>query len=140
MKHTWLVALALFGGCTASREGGVEGWTKRPALYKAPEVERCAKFTKGSGPAAACEESKYLGQIYVRRLAGGDEVCLQGGFGDPPGGACLARAAVVDTAANKVLVEVRQARPESKWFDHEQHQFWFEEGALVDLYVSEHGY
>jgi hypothetical protein len=39
-----------------------------------------------------------------------------------------------------VLLEVRQAKPESKWFQNEQHQFWFEEGALLDLYLADHGY
>ncbi|HEY0882088.1 MAG TPA: hypothetical protein VGD87_11185, partial [Archangium sp.] len=101
---------------------------------------RCAKFKSGGAPSQQCEEAKYLATIYVRRLASGDEICLQGGFGDLPTGACLARAAIVDTATNKVLVEVREAKPESKWFNNEQHQFWFEEGALVDLYVEEHGY
>lgn len=140
MRRTWLAVLALGTGCIATRDRGMEDWSHRAATYKAPETDRCARYKAGGTPAASCAESKYLAQIYVRRLAGGDEVCLQGGFGDAPGAACLARAAIVDTATNKVLVEIRQARPESKWFEHEQHQFWFEEGALVDLYVSEHGY
>ena len=76
----------------------------------------------------------------MRKLATGDEVCLEGGFGDEPTSACQARAAIVDTSTNRVLLEVRNVRPESKWFKHEQSQFWFEEGALVDLYVAEHGY
>ena len=127
-------------GCIATRDRGLEDWSHRAATYKAPEVQRCAKFKEGSPPSAACNESKYLAEIYVRRLASGDEVCLQGGFGDAPTGSCLARAAVVDTATNRILMEVREARPESKWFSHEQSQFWFEEGALVDLYIAEHGY
>jgi hypothetical protein len=134
------VLVLVFSGCIATRDRGAADWSGRAATYKAPEVERCAKFKKGGGPAAACEEAKYLGQVYVRKLSSGDEVCIEGGFGDNPGGACLARAAIVDTATNRVLIEVRQARPESKWFKHEQEQFWFEEGALVDLYVAEHGY
>lgn len=130
----------LFTGCIATRDRGLEDWSHRAQTYKAPETSRCAKFKAGGAPAQQCEEAKYLGTIYVRRLASGDEICLQGGFGDQPTGACLARAAIVDTATNKVLVEVREAKPESKWFQNEQHQFWFEEGALVDLYVEEHGY
>ena len=141
MKHLMaLLAMSLSLGCTARRDRGAEDWLQRAQLYKAPEVDRCSKFKKGGAPAAQCEEAKYLGTIYVRRLSSGDEVCLEGGFGDSAGAACLARAAVVDTATNRVLIEVRQARPESKWFQHEQTQYWFEEGALVDLYVSEHGY
>ncbi|MFZ5439879.1 MAG: hypothetical protein ACOZQL_07705 [Myxococcota bacterium] len=135
-----LVVGLVFVGCTASRDRGASDFVQRAQTYKAPQVQRCAKFKPGGAPASACAEAKYLGEIYVRRLSSGDEVCLEGGFGDPPAAACLARAAVVDTATNKVLLEVRQARPESKWFQHEQTQYWFEEGALVDLYVAEHGY
>ena len=128
-------------GCASStRNRGASDIYNRVATYKAPEQSRCAKFKAGGAPAQQCEEAKYLGEIYVRRLSAGDEVCLEGGFGDSPGPACLARAAVVDTATNRVMLEVRQARPESKWFKNEQHQFWFEEGALVDLYVADHGY
>lgn len=139
-KGLSLVLAVVAGGCTATRDRGAEDWFQRAQLYKAPEADRCRKFKTGGAPAAQCEEAKYLATIYVRRLSSGDEVCLEGGFGDPPGGACLARAAVVDTAQNKVLLEVREAKPESKWFQHEQTQYWFEEGALVDLYVAEHGY
>jgi hypothetical protein len=135
-----VLLVLLFSGCIATRDRGLEDWSHRAMTYKAPETSRCAKFKAGGAPAQQCEESKYLATIYVRRLASGDEICLQGGFGDLPTGACLARAAIVDTATNKVLVEVREAKPESKWFNNEQHQFWFEEGALVDLYVEEHGY
>lgn len=140
MRALLLVSLSLGVGCIATRDRGGTDFTHRAATYKAPEVLRCAKYKAGGAPAAACAEAKYLGEIYVRRLASGDEVCLEGGFGDAPGAGCMARAAVVDTATNRVLLEVRQARPESKWFNHEQSQFWFEEGALVDLYVADHGY
>lgn len=137
-----LVALVLVAsaGCITTRDRGNADWEGRAATYKAPLEKRCDKYKAGGGRAAACNEAKYLAEIYVRRLSSGDEVCLEGGFGDQPTGACLGRAAVVDTATDKILIEIRQARPESKWFSHEQHQFWFEEGALVDLYLAEHGY
>ncbi len=141
MKSAWLVAMVVVGsGCTATRDRGMTEWTQRAAEYKAPKEPRCSKYKPGGTPAANCAESKYLAEIYVRRLSSGDEVCIEGGFGDAPSGACLSRAAVIDTAPNRVLIEVRQAKPESKWFSHEGTQFWFEEGALVDLYIVEHGY
>jgi hypothetical protein len=78
----------------------------------------------------------------VRKLSTGDQVCIQGGFGDSdtPGAACLARAAVVDAQRDGLLLEVRDAKPDSKWFNKIQNEFWFEEGALVDLYLADHGY
>ncbi len=133
-------ALGLLGaGCVIARDPGSLDPHRVPT-YEAPAVERCAKFKAGGAPEAACQEAKYLGQLYVRRLATGDEVCLEGGFGDPPGAGCLARAAVVDSGTDLLLLEVRQARPDSRWFQKEQSQFWFREGALVDLYLSDHGY
>ena len=84
--------------------------------------------------------AKYLAEVYVKKLSTGDMVCLEGGFGDEPGGACLARASVADVSVGKVLVELRDARPNSRWASKESNQFWFEEGALIDLYLAENGY
>ena len=105
----------------------------------APNADRCAAH-KQSGARSRCEDAKYLGQNYVRGLGVGDEVCLEGGFGESAGGACLARGAVVDVASNQVLVEIREAQPSSRWYRNVMGQVWYEEGALVDLYLAERGY
>jgi hypothetical protein len=133
----------LLAGCfrdtRESRERGGMMFGSEAQEIRAPLRDRCDSHGKSAmrGP---CEEAKYLAQLYARKLSVGDEVCLEGGFGDNPGGACLARAAVVDTATNRALLEVRDARPESRWFKRVQNEVWFEEGALVDLYLAEHGY
>ncbi|MEW5737543.1 MAG: hypothetical protein AB1938_01390 [Myxococcota bacterium] len=124
----------------STRVRGASGFMENVPEYPAPAVDRCAKFKKGGGPAAACEEARFLGENYVRRLSPGDQVCLEGGFGEAPTRACLSRGAVVDVATNRILIEVREARPDSKWFRKEQSQFWFQEGALVDLYLADAGY
>ncbi len=124
----------------ASRDRGAASVFDNVPVYPAPKVQRCVKFKKGGNAAAACDEAKYLAEVYVRRLAPGDEVCLEGGFGDRPLASCLARASVDDTDTNRLLLEVRSAQPGSKWFGKEANQFWFEEGALVDLYLADHGY
>lgn len=116
-----------------------------PALYdSAPEItapkgDRCKDFGQSS-PRVPCEEERSLAQQYVRHLAPGDEVCLEGGFGETPGAACRTRASVDDTAPDKVLLQIREAKPESRWFNHMGYQIWFAEGALVDLYLAERGY
>jgi hypothetical protein len=135
------VALCL-AGCAerASRQRGATGLLENVPVYPAPAATRCAKFKKGGAAGNACEEARYLGQIFVHKLSSGDEVCLEGGFGDRPTAACLARAAVVDTGTDKVMLEVREAKPDSRWFQKESNEFWFEEGALVDLYLVDHGY
>lgn len=135
-----VVALSACLDNRATRIRGATGLFENVPLYEAPEQSRCERFKKGGSARAACDEAAYLAQIYVRRLSTGDAVCLEGGFGEPPAAACLARGFVADSAPNRVLLEVRIAQPNSKWFDREVHQFWFDEGALVELYLAEHGY
>jgi hypothetical protein len=124
-----------------SRDRGAMGWQENVPTIAAPAKPRCKNYP-GSGAAKRCEEAQYLGQLFVRKLSTGDQVCLEGGFGDgdTPSAACTARAAVVDSSKNLVLLEVREAKPDSRWFNKIQNQFWFEEGALVDLYLADHGY
>jgi hypothetical protein len=136
-----LPCLCLLAACVDTRGSQDRGGPFDNAhLYRAPEASRCEKYKKGNGAAAACAEARYLGEGYVRKLATGDEICLDGGFGDVAGAACKARGLVADTGTNRVLVEVRDPHPDSKWFKQERNQFWFEEGALVDLYLADHGY
>jgi len=143
VKTLWLVLALGASACAldnrASRDRGATGWFENVPRYPAPLESRCAKI-KSPTPKKNCEEAMYLGQIYVRRLGSGEEICLEGGFGERSTAACLCRAAVVDTNTNVVLVEVREAKPDSRWFKKESNQFWFEEGALVDLYLADHGY
>ena len=139
-KLVCLLALSLLScvkDTRATRDRG-QGLDNVPE-YPAPEKDRCAGHANNSLK-SRCEEARFLAQNYVKKLAAGDMVCLEGGFGDEPGGACLARARVEDIDQLKVLLDVKEARPDSRWFNKESHQFWFFEGALVDLYLAEHGY
>lgn len=123
----------------ASRDRGAAGLFENVPVVKAPLKSRCEVYGKGAAR-GRCDEGTYLGELYVRRLSSGDMVCLEGGFGDEPGAGCQARARVADTATDRVLLELKEARPDSRWFKKESNEFWFEEGALVDLWLSEHGY
>lgn len=139
MSRALTVSLVLLAACaTASRDRGAAGIFESTQTVHAPKAKRCANHT-GSRK-SACSEAEYLAQNYVRRLSVGESVCLEGGFGEPPGGACLARAFVADTRDNEVLLDVKFAKPDSRWFNRESQQYWFEEGALVDLYLADHGY
>ena len=139
MRLAGLLCAIALAGCIhderPQRDRGAAGILENTQTIKAPDKDRCEKT--GS---KRCHEAKYLGEIYVRGLSVGNDVCLEGGFGDEPGGACLARGGVSDTRPNEVLLEVRGAKPDSRWFKKEQNQYWFEEGALVDLYLADHGY
>lgn len=108
-------------------------------LIRAPEQNRCVRLGE-SGVRPGCDDALYLGTLYTRRLAVPDDVCLEGGFGEEVGPACKARATVIDTGPNRVKLEIRNAKPDSRWFNAEGRSAWYEEGALVDLYLAERGY
>jgi hypothetical protein len=137
----WLVALS--AACVTQgrgqRERGAANLFEDTRQVKGPPHDRCQQYQKSSvrGP---CDEAKFIAQKYVRNLAAQDEVCLEGGFGDHPGGACLARAVVSDVANDKVLLDIRDAQPNSRWYQQVSSEIWFDEGALIDLYLGEHGY
>jgi hypothetical protein len=131
----------LAAGCLhddrVARDRGAGGIFENVPLIQAPVKNRCQ--TKGKVH-TRCDEAQYLAEVYVKKLSPGDQVCLEGGFGEEPRGECLARASVADSATGKLLLEMREAKPDSRWFQKESNQYWFEEGALVDLYLAEHGY
>ena len=123
----------------AARDRGAAGIFENVLVIESPKKPRCAQYGKGAAR-ARCDEAQYLAEVYIKKLSTGDPVCLEGGFGEEPGGACLARASVADTNTGKLLIELRDARPNSRWAKKEANQYWFEEGALVDLYLAENGY
>lgn len=147
MKWTWACGglLLVLAGCGTTREAFRPNPNDEDPLVgsvpvvRAPLKDRCVQHGT-SAVRSHCDDAKYLGTEYTRRLSVGDEVCLEGGYGDEPGQACKARAAVIDTAPNQVKLEIRTARPDSRWFNAEMRHAWYEEGALVDLYLAEQGY
>jgi hypothetical protein len=145
-RRMWVVCGLLLGGLGCSSiETRPDPRDEDPLfgsnvpVFKAPPADRCKVLGKSS-PRPGCEDARYLGTEYTRRLAVGDEVCIEGGYGEEPGSACKARAAVIDTGTNRVKLEIRGAKPDSRWFNAEMRHAWYEEGALVDLYLSERGY
>lgn len=141
----WVVLPACITDSRVSRDRGAGGFFENVPVVEAPKDAagkpklRCDQYGKGAAR-GRCDEAKYLAEVYVKKLSTGDMVCLEGGFGEEPGGGCLARASVADTSTGRILIELKEARPNSRWSEKETHQFWFEEGALVDLYLAENGY
>jgi hypothetical protein len=136
------IALGLTGCLHDTRPaddmGGSGLFNNTPEVH-APKKDRCASYGHSS-VRSNCDDAKYLAQIYVRKLSVGDDLCLENTFGEVPGASCLARASVSDAGLNRVLLTVREARPESRWFKQVQSQIWFDEEALVDLYLAQRGY
>lgn len=106
---------------------------------RGPLADRCEQYRQTTRD-QFCRDAKYLGQAWARNLSPGDEVCLEGGVGEEVSGSCAARASVADVGTNRVLIEIRSARPDSKFVNDVQKQAWYEEGALVDLYLAEQGW
>lgn len=143
MRLSWALLLLVAAGCVrdtrpTQERDGLNVFSKAPEI-KAPAQDRCQKIAE-SGGKPGCRDAKYLAQMYVRRLGTTDEVCLEGGFGQSDPADCIARAFVADTAVGKVLLEIRAAQPQSRWYKQAQHQVWFTEDALIDLYLAERGY
>jgi hypothetical protein len=147
MKWTWAgaVVAGMLAGCGTSREAfrpnpnDDDPLVGSVPVVRAPLKDRCELHGRSS-VRAPCDEARYLATEYTRRLSVGDEVCLEGGYGEQPGAVCKARAVVIDTAPDQVKLEVRSAKPDSRWFKAEMRHAWYEEGALVDLYLEEQGY
>jgi hypothetical protein len=143
LRPSLFTLLAFVAGCITDtrtpRDRGGDGFYDNVPFVQAPLKKRCDSYGKGAAR-SRCDEAKYLAEVYVKKLSTGDQVCIEGGFGDEPGAACAARASVADTATDKLLLELHTTQPGSRWANKESSQYWFEEGALVDLYLSEHGY
>jgi hypothetical protein len=114
MKRYEVFAVVLVACATPTHERGATGLAERVPVIAAPKAVRCTVNALG------CHNATYLAQTFVHRLSPGDAVCLEGGVAEPPTGDCVARAAVVDTAPNRVLLEVRAVKPGSTWADREQ--------------------
>lgn len=138
-----LLLLALAGCVRDARpaqERGASGSFSQAGEIHGPPIDRCQKAVETGGGKPGCRDARYLAQMYVRGLGTTDEVCLEGGFGqaDPP--SCIARAFVADAGRGRLLLEIRAAQPQSRWYKHVPQQLWFAEDALVDLYLAERGY
>lgn len=136
------MASMLIVGCirdtrpTHERGAGIGGHA--PEVL-APEKDRCLAHAKTEN-ARSCNDARAVAQLFARKLSIGDRVCLENGIGEEPDENCAVRAQAVDVGLNRVLIEIRAARPDSKYFQQVGSQVWFEEGALVDLYLAERGY
>lgn len=137
------VLATVAAGCVKQGRGqtarGAAGIFENTEEVKAPLQNRCEKLGKSS-VRGSCDEALYLGQRYVRGLHAGDSVCLEQVFGEEPGGACLARARVADVGNEQLLIDIKDAQPNSRWYSRVSSEIWFDEGALVDLYLGERGY
>ena len=122
------------------KERGSGGLYGNAAEEVGPVTDRCAP-KPGKQVRKGCASVRLEGSRYVRQLSVGDAICLDGGVGKfQVSSLCRVRSSVVDTAPDKVLLEIREAQPGTAYAQRVQHQIWFHDAALVDLYLDAHGY
>jgi len=107
---------------------------------KAPKKDRCESYKSAATTYSQCEQFKTEAVEYLRKLSTSDTVCLEEGFGEEPGPNCKARGTIVDGDERGYLIRLNDPTSDSKWKDYQDKRVYFENGALVDIYLRERGY
>ena len=106
----------------------------------APAKDRCESYAAAKTTYQQCQGFKTTVVEYLRKITTGDTICLEDGFGEEPGPNCKARGVLMDADSHGFLVEFRDPSTASKWKDYQGKRVYFENGALIDIYLREHGY
>lgn len=137
------LVLATLAGCAGHDHAGL--WMTHEDVevetVAAPKTDRCDKFKGADSMFQRCQEFKQQAMNYLHALNTGDTVCMEGGFGeDHLTDKCKARGQVVDADNHGMLVQLREPRLDSRWKDYDGKKVFFENGALIDLYLAESGF
>ena len=106
----------------------------------APAKDRCEAYASAKTTYAQCQQFKTAAIEYLRRLSVGDTVCMENTLGEEMTAECKARGVIVDGDAHGFLIEFRDPSTTSKWKDEQGKRVYFENGALIDIYLRERGY
>lgn len=137
-----LLAALLLAGCVSHEHTG-------PFMHQidvgaqsvdAPEKDRCESYASAKTTYTQCQQFKTAAVEYLRHLSTGDTVCMENTFGEEMTDACKARGVIVDGDPRGFLIEFRDPSTASKWKDYQQKRVYFENGALIDIYLRERGY
>jgi hypothetical protein len=104
-----------------------------------PETERCLKYKSDPSLSGPCNAAKIEAGRYLQTLETGAEVCLENTFGEPIKD-CYARGVVIDPTAHATIVSITEVDSAHAKNFRNQEYVWFDNDALVDLYLAEHGY
>jgi hypothetical protein len=137
----WLLAAGVgVTGCTTTHPGAMYARVDDRRVVAAPKVDRCEAFKGAATTFAQCQDFKQQAVNYLHKLSTGDAMCVENGFGEEPREGCKARAFIIDADNHGFTTEIRYPALDSKWKDANQQKIYFENGALVDLYLRERGY
>ncbi|MBS2032039.1 MAG: hypothetical protein JST54_29340 [Deltaproteobacteria bacterium] len=136
-----LLAFALLG-CPSHEHNGafMHQIDVDSTSVKAPKQDRCEAYKSAATTYSQCQQFKSDAVTYLRKLSPNDSVCLEEGFGEEPGPTCKARGTIVDADEHGMLIRVNDPMLQSKWKDYQDKRVYFENGALIDLYLRERGY
>lgn len=132
----WLAVLAL-AGCKEGQRGLHMEDTAATAVH-APRVDRCTKVKDRER--TTCDEHKEAALKYIRNLTQGDNMCVEGGFGEELTKACKVRGTFEDGNNEGILVMIHDPAPESHWKGYSERKVWFDNAALVDQFLADKGY
>lgn len=139
-----LASLLLAGLAGCASHGNTGMWARHDDIevetVPAPKADRCDKFKGADSMFHRCEEFKQQATNYLHGLNTGDTVCMEGGFGEEMSDKCKARAQVVDADNHGLLVQMREPQLDSHWKNYDGKRIFFENGALIDLYLKESGF
>jgi hypothetical protein len=130
-----VASLVCLAGCATlspeSRANAVKG--------PAPELgDRCARATdilvqKG------CQRDRDKAHAYLKTLNQGDTVCLDPLF-DADMTNCRARAEIEDQDPTATQIHLFDTDPNSSWAPKANQKIWYENTALIDLYLQGKGF
>lgn len=143
--RTGVAALGLVAMTACAGHGHAGMWADMSdhdiETVAAPPHTRCEALRAAPTTFTQCQRAVAEVTAYLRHLSTGDEVCLEGGFGDDRvGDRCKARGHVLDADPHGFLIQIRDPSLDSRWASAQGRRIYFENGALVDLYLRERGY
>ncbi len=131
------LALALSGlsACATlvpeSRANAVKG--------PAPELgDRCAR-TADLMAQKGCERARDKAHAQLRALSQGDQLCLEPIL-DADMANCRARARIEEQDPTAMELHFVEVDPNSSWAPKSSRTLWYENTALIDLYLQEKGF
>lgn len=141
MRRIALIGVLALAACSHA-ESGIPSRADEIAIdeVRAPLHDRCEKLRAAADLYRSCQTERQNAVEYLRKLNTGDSICLENGFGEEPRAGCKARGAVMDADARGFLIEVRDPAFDSAWHKDQGRRIYFENGALVDIYLRERGY
>ena len=120
-------------GCLALSPGGDRATAIPPDV-----VDRCRHWSQALA-LAGCRRFQEKAQRRIGALTTGDMLCLEPMLGDDQTN-CRARAEVVDQDRSSTKLQFLEVDPTSSWTSRADQAPWFENAALVDLYLQAKGF